>query len=260
MNRITINDNLSEIESSELAEKQQNDKSSLSLFPISSHSGVKKLNDRINEQEFFLDILPYIDQVKNLKRSMNSTYDIDWKVCPNQNGQEMFLKDWYKENDKLKQDKLPKEKVMEEIKKFTFNQEEDRRVLQKVATEINLNRWYFYGETADGRVSEGFVDQKNELRPLEIDLKDIFPDDFRKEKCEKFINKEVQILTHLLTIFTKDNENSTQNHFIKSISKIDYENQCSLNTGIRIYDLRKSDHGNYLKNKLNPIRTKILLV
>ncbi|CAF1458206.1 unnamed protein product [Didymodactylos carnosus] len=321
-----INNNLSERESSESTE--QHDETSVSFFPVTSCSCVKKLNDRINEQEFFLDVLPYLDQVKDLKRSLNSIYNIHWTLCHDHNRQKTFLEDWYKQINQLKEVRPYQKKylllliecdvyfifkwneknlpqitgnaiVMTNIpnssdynayflknsfwvedhrikglksiriqntnstsvsinKKSNFNRVEYEHVLQKVATEMTLNRWYFYGETADGRVIEGFVDQKKELGDIEIYLKDIFPYDFKNKNSEKFTNKEAQILNHLLPIFTKDNRISIQDHFIKSISTVDYEKQCLLNTGIRIYDLRKSDHGiNLTKRIKSTIHFKI---
>ncbi|CAF1537147.1 unnamed protein product, partial [Rotaria sordida] len=71
------------INSNLIINEKEINKFPLSLFPISSGNGIKKLNDRINEHEFFLDILPYIDQIKDLKRSFNLVYTIDWKCCLN---------------------------------------------------------------------------------------------------------------------------------------------------------------------------------
>ncbi|CAM4953543.1 unnamed protein product [Rotaria socialis] len=319
-----ISDNLlnsrQEKESSRLVVKQQND-FPLSLFPISSGTGVKKLNDKISEKDFFVDILPYIDQVNDLKRSLNSVYNIDWRFCCSQNTRETCLQNRHEENPYKKKflfllmecdfyvvlevnkknppkingnaivltkienssnyssyfiknglwlkdnrikslktivlksinlEHVELDKKPQLIDKNKFQDQESRIEMERIASEMNLNRWYFYGETLCGRISEGFVDQKQELDILQIYLKDILPEDLKKEKTEIFLQKEAKILNHLSRIFQIDNKklSVSQDYFIKPMPIIDYENQYSANTGIKIYDLRNSDHGNDLKNRI----------
>ncbi|CAF4611865.1 unnamed protein product [Rotaria sp. Silwood2] len=67
-----INDHLKE----SVITKQENE-FPLSCSPNCTNSVIKKLNDNISQQEFFSDILPYIDQINNLQRSFNLIYNID---------------------------------------------------------------------------------------------------------------------------------------------------------------------------------------
>ena len=63
------------------------------------------------------------------------------------------------------------------INKEEFNYAEGRSEIQKIFT---------------GQVSEGFTDQKKELQALEIYLKDILTDDFKEEKNQQIVNKNLE--------------------------------------------------------------------
>ncbi|CAF1525159.1 unnamed protein product [Rotaria sordida] len=293
----------------------------LSLFPISSNSSTKKLNDRITENEFFNDILPYINQINDLKRSFNFIHSIDWRLCHNR---ENFLQNWLNENEQFKKDHPYERKYLFLLSEYDFylildfheeklpqisgngiiltkipqNNNDYKAYFVKdgcwlkdirtgdlmsvIVKNINLeniqrdertgsidkenfpdrnrieklvNRWYFYGEVAYGRVSEGFIDQKQELKSLEIYLKDITPDDV---KNKNFLDKEFQILNYLSEIYKDNRFSSSQDYFLKALSKIDYDRQISLNQGIRIYDLRKTDHGKDLRKQIQSDRNRNL--
>ncbi|CAF3926815.1 unnamed protein product [Adineta steineri] len=310
------------------SEKNQQNQFPLSLFSLCAGSAIKKLNDRIHEKEFFSDILPYINQIKDLRRSLNFIYNIDWQFCYNQDDKEKVFQNWYKDNVEFNREhpyerkylflliecdlyfilnfdekNLPKisgnaiiltkirdrndykayfmkdsiwikdsrisglkniivkniQKVSETglIDNNSFKDQENRNQIEKLATEMKLNRWYFYGEVSYGRVSEGFIDQKNELKPLEIYLKNILLSDIKNNNNNKLLNKESQILNHLSEIDKEHNyetSSSSEQYFIKPMSKVTYDQQISLNKGIRIYDLRKIDHAKDLKTRIQSDR------
>ncbi|CAF3766463.1 unnamed protein product, partial [Adineta steineri] len=310
------------------SEKNQQNQFPLSLFSLCAGSAIKKLNDRIHEKEFFSDILPYINQIKDLRRSLNFIYNIDWQFCYNQDDKEKVFQNWYKDNVEFNREhpyerkylflliecdlyfilnfdekNLPKisgnaiiltkirdrndykayfmkdsiwikdsrisglkniivkniQKVSETglIDNNSFKDQESRNQIEKLATEMKLNRWYFYGEVSYGRVSEGFIDQKNELKPLEIYLKNILLSDIKNNNNNKLLNKESQILNHLSEIDKEHNyetSSSSEQYFIKPMSKVTYDQQISLNKGIRIYDLRKIDHAKDLKTRIQSDR------
>jgi hypothetical protein len=54
--------------------------------------------------EFFTDIVPYIDQISGFKRSFNFIYSLHWQFCQSQNNREKFIKNWQKENDQFKKE------------------------------------------------------------------------------------------------------------------------------------------------------------
>ncbi|CAF4420195.1 unnamed protein product, partial [Rotaria magnacalcarata] len=130
-----------------------------------------------------------------------------------------------------------------------FSYEQSRSHIENLAAELNLYRWYFYGELTYDRISEGFVDLKAELHVLEKYLKRILPEDLNGERNEKFFKEERKILNYFTNIFQIDNESSHE-YFIKPIEKNDYERQRLLKRGILIYDLRKVNDGHLLKQEI----------
>ncbi|CAF4866208.1 unnamed protein product, partial [Rotaria magnacalcarata] len=130
-----------------------------------------------------------------------------------------------------------------------FSYEQSRSHIENLAAELNLYRWYFYGELTYDRISEGFVDLKAELHVLEKYLKRILPEDLNGERNEKFFKEERKILNYLTNIFQIDNESSNE-YFIKPIEKNNYERQRLLKRGILIYDLRKVSDGHWLKQEI----------
>ncbi len=109
-------------------------------------------------------------------------------------------------------------------------------MIEKVAVQINWNRWYFDEENDYGKVSEGFSDQKNQFKTLQSYLKDILSEDWIKRN---------RIWNYLSDRTKGDNSSLTfslsQDYFIKAISKKDHPKQISFKTEIKISDLRKSD-------------------
>ncbi len=87
-------------------------------------------------------------------------------------------------------------------------------MIEKVAVQINWNRWYFDEENDYGKVSEGFSDQKNQLKTLQSYLKDILSEDWIKKN---------RIWNYLSDRTKGDNSSLTfslsKDYFIKAISK-----------------------------------------
>ncbi|CAF1411988.1 unnamed protein product [Rotaria magnacalcarata] len=287
----------------------------LNLFPLTPGSSIKKLNDVVQEENFFLDILPYIDAIKDFQRSCNSLFDIDWKLCWNENDIENILNNMRKEKiyakkfcflliqcnlyviSKLSREHPPinrnaivlqkienyfhcyfvkdnqwikdcktKELIFRKvenidleniqitetlrlIKENEFSYEQGRTEIEHLAVAMNLYRWYFYGKLAYGSISEGYVDMKPELNRIKNHLKDILPEDLQGEKSEKLIDREKEIVKNLSKIPNIDNEYSKE-YILKPISKSDYEQQRFLKKGILIYDIRKFNDANLLKQQI----------
>ncbi|CAF4015597.1 unnamed protein product, partial [Rotaria sp. Silwood1] len=134
--------------------KNEEDLFLLRLFPSHSGTSVKKLNDRISENEFFVEILPYIDEMKDVQLSLNCVYDIDWLFCENEKEQKNILKTWHEKYNKFKEENPYQKKYLLLLVEcdFYFFLDFDKNhlpeinqnaiVLSKIAESSNYNAYF----------------------------------------------------------------------------------------------------------------------
>ncbi|CAF1521971.1 unnamed protein product, partial [Rotaria sordida] len=162
---------------------------------INQNSDIKAMlfiNEKFNLKNFDRNHPPQINRnaIVLSKIAQSSDYnayfvkDNCWmKYHETKNLKSIIVEDIYLEN-------ISVDEKIRLINKSTFRNEKDKSQIETITTNMNLNRWYFYGETPFGRISEGFIDQKEELKVLTSYLKNITHKRSVIERNETLIRKE----------------------------------------------------------------------
>ncbi len=202
------------------------------LFPMLSWCGARKLNDPITEQEFITQVLPKLDQVPGLQRTINVVYDVWWHSVDTNAKKVSFLADW--------QRFIP-----------VFKKKRPYQRKQLLLYIESAKKWYLYGELSDGRISEGYLDEKEELLGLRDILEGVVPLDLKKNENQKN-EKEFLILKFLkaLDSNTEEVSLSEETEIIKAMSKEDYQDYLTSKNPIVVYDLSKYEENKLLRDRI----------
>ncbi|CAM4841939.1 unnamed protein product, partial [Rotaria magnacalcarata] len=245
------------------------------FFPVPTGASIKALNERVREQYYFLNILPYIDKVNNFQRSCYSLLDVDWKVCYSHNEKEEILKLWREEQLFLKKENTYANNflfLLIQYDRFITselnieslpNQDQNAIVLKPIEVSSNYeayfikdNKWMKDSKTniLINRIVEnihlGNVKIGENIR--------LINNDFSYEQGRNHIENLAAELNLYRCYFygeltydriSEDNESSHE-YFIQPIEKNNYERQRLLKRGILIFDLRKVNDGNLLKQEI----------
>lgn len=199
--------------------------------------GHEKINAPLRKSDFLTCVLPYLDSIADLKRSIEPVHLLDWNFsgCKTEQDRDLFLKKWQADYTIIKN-----------------NSKFERKYLMLYVE--NEAKWYFYGEHMDGTDIQGYLagDSTEILAQLWSFMVDLSQDMTAalSERTRKILKaREPEIFGFLQNKFNQNGEAKDTLEFA-SITHEDYLALFKKNAGLIIYDMEQEEHCKLLKNRM----------